>query len=145
MVRLLSCGRAKGLRFKLQRLGISCFQLRIGVHCFCLHWEMKGHWSRVNLVKCAALLKELHTTTAFISQLKKKVYFNPYIYAKATNNPNKLKNQCQLFCHVTGVFHWKIFATIFFCFIAHVAGEWHWSVNMLGYDWNNVKTTRPEL
>ena len=25
--------------------------IRIDVHFFLLHWEMKGHWSRVNLVK----------------------------------------------------------------------------------------------
>ena len=30
---------------------------------FCFHWEMKGHWSRVNLVKCKALLKDLHATS----------------------------------------------------------------------------------
>ena len=30
---------------------------------FCLHWEIKGHWSRVNLVKREALLKDLHTTS----------------------------------------------------------------------------------
>ena len=35
---------------------MSCFlcflyQLRIEVHFFSLHWEMKGHWSRVNLLK----------------------------------------------------------------------------------------------
>ena len=43
------------------------FLLRIEVH-FCLHWEMKGHWSRVNLVK-------------------REVYFDPCSYAKAKNNP----------------------------------------------------------
>ena len=36
----------------------------------------------------------------------KKVYFNPYIYAKVTNNK------------VTVFFHWKIFAAVFLCFIA---------------------------
>ena len=35
-----------------------------------------------------------------------------------------------IFCHVTGVFHWKIFATVFLCFIA---GKWHRSVNMIHY------------
>ena len=31
---------------------------------FCLHWEMKGHWSRqVKLVKQEALLKDLHATS----------------------------------------------------------------------------------
>ena len=78
--------------------------LRIEVHFFCLHREMKGHWSCVNLVKC--------------NVNKKKVYFNPYIYAEVTNNPKSRKNQCQFFGHVTGVFHWKIFATVFLCFIA---------------------------
>ena len=50
---------------------------------------------------------------------RKKVHFNPYIYAKVTNNPLKWKkNQCQYFDHVTGVFHWKILAMVFLCFIA---------------------------
>ena len=33
-------------------------------------------------------------------------------------NPKKSKNQYQFLRHVTGVFHWKIYATIFLCFIA---------------------------
>ena len=37
--------------------------LRIEVHFFRLHWEMKGHWSCVNLVKREALLKDLHVTS----------------------------------------------------------------------------------
>ena len=37
--------------------------LRIEVAFFFgLHWEMKGHGSRVNIVKCKTLLKDLHTT-----------------------------------------------------------------------------------
>ena len=55
--------------------------LRIEVHFFCLHWEMKGHWSRVNLVKREALLKDLHATSVLsFPNANKKVYFNPYIY-----------------------------------------------------------------
>ena len=67
--------------------------LRIEVHFFCLYWEMKGHWSCVNLVKREALLKDLHTTIvlSFPNANKKKVYFNPHIYAKATNNPWKVE------------------------------------------------------
>ena len=38
------------------------------------------------------------------------------------------KNQCQFFSHVTGVFHWKIYATVFLYFIA---GEWQRSVNYI--------------
>ena len=56
--------------------------------CFCLHFEMKGLGSRVNLVKHEAFLKDLHATCVLsYSNVKKKeeVYFVPYIYAKATN------------------------------------------------------------
>ena len=72
---------------------------------------MKGHRSRVNLVMCEA----------------KQVYFNPYVYAKATINPKKVEKINVIFSHVTGVFHWNIFATVFLCFIA---GECHGSVNI---------------
>ena len=37
--------------------------LRIEVHFFCLHGEMKGHWSRENILKHKALLKYLHATS----------------------------------------------------------------------------------
>ena len=52
---------------------------------------MKEHWSRVNLVKRAAASQRFtRDYCPFISQCKqKKVYFNPYIYAEATNNPQK--------------------------------------------------------
>ena len=40
----------------------------------------------------------------------------------------KRKNQCQFFRHVTSVFYWKIFATVFICFIA---GECHGRVNIV--------------
>ena len=64
-------------------------QLRIEKNFFCLNWEMKGRWSSVNHVKCEALLNDLHATSvlSFPNANKKKVYFNPYIYVKATNNP----------------------------------------------------------
>ena len=43
---------------------------------------------RVNLVKREALLKDLHATSDLLfPNANKKVYFNPNIYAKATNNP----------------------------------------------------------
>ena len=75
-----------------------------------------------------------HDPCPFISQCKtKKLYFNPYIYAKATNNPEKVKkNQCQFLCRMTSVFHWKIFATVFLCFIA---GKCQGSVNIA--TWND--------
>ena len=42
---------------------------------------MKGHWSRVNLVKREELLKDLHATSVLsFPNANKKVYFNPYIY-----------------------------------------------------------------
>ena len=37
--------------------------LRIEVHFFRLHWEIKGHWSCVNFVKREAFLKDLHATS----------------------------------------------------------------------------------
>ena len=49
---------------------------------------MKGHWSRVNLEKREALLKDLHATSVLsFPNANKKVYFNPYIYEKVANNP----------------------------------------------------------
>ena len=56
-----------------------------------------------------------------------KMYFNPYISVKMTNNPLKPKKSMSILGHMTGVFHFKIYATVFLCFIA---GEWHWSVNI---------------
>ena len=48
--------------------------LRIEVHFFCLHWEMKGHWSGVNL---EALLKTLHATSVLSFLNAKKVFSYP--------------------------------------------------------------------
>ena len=51
--------------------------IRIELHFFRLHWEMERHWSRVNLVKREALLKDLHATSVFHFPMQtKKVYFN---------------------------------------------------------------------
>ena len=67
-----------------EQVDLYCIQLRIEVHFFWLHWEMNGHWSRVNLVKREALLKNLNATSVLsFPPANKKVYFNPYIYAKA--------------------------------------------------------------
>ena len=89
---------------------------------------MKGHWSRVNLVKLEALLEDLYATSLLpFPNANKKVYFNPYIYAKAMKIPKSRKNQCHFFRHVTCVFHWKIFATFILCFIA---GECHEGLNI---------------
>ena len=66
----------------------SYFQLRIEVHFFCLHREMKGHWSRVNLVEARSTSQRFtRNLCPFISTCKQKVYFNHFIYAKAANNP----------------------------------------------------------
>ena len=71
------------------------FQFRIEIHFFRLHWEMKGQWSRINLVKCEALFKDLHATfkdlhatsiPSFPMQMKKCVLQSLY-YAKAMKNP----------------------------------------------------------
>ena len=62
--------------------------LRIEVHFFRLYWEMKGHWSRENLVKREALLKGLHATSVLpFPNANKKVYFNPYINANVMKTP----------------------------------------------------------
>ena len=91
--------------------GTICFQfLRIEVH---FSWNAS---QRFTCDQCC-----------FISQCRqKKVYFNPYIYAQAMKNPKKYKNKCQFFVQCL----WKIFATVFLCFIA---GECHGSVNINYY------------
>ena len=73
--------------------------LRIEVHFFRLHWEMKGHWSSVNLVKYEALLKDFTCDRRpFISKCKRtKVYFNPYINAKAMKTPKRSKKSMSTF------------------------------------------------
>ena len=48
------------------------FHLRIEVHFFCLHLEMKGHWSRLNLAKREVLLKDLHATSVLSFPYAKK-------------------------------------------------------------------------
>ena len=50
---------------------------------------MKGHWSSVNLVNREASPPMQLVSFHFLMQTK--VYFNPYIYAKATNNPQMSK------------------------------------------------------
>ena len=68
--------KAKAYTPFIQRLGYRIsICLRIEVHFILLHWEMKGHWSCVNLVK--------HE----VPNANEKVYFNLYIYAKAMKNP----------------------------------------------------------
>ena len=49
-----TCHVNKKLTWIFLLLGVICrfsINIRIEVHLFCLHWEMKGHWSRVNLVE----------------------------------------------------------------------------------------------
>ena len=43
---------------------------------FCLHWEIKGHMSRLNIFQREALLKDLHNVLQLL-----------YTYAKETYNP----------------------------------------------------------
>ena len=64
-------GHVTNIFFRL--LGVICrfiIKIRIEVHFFSLHWEMKGHWSRVNLVKRFARLTP--DQCPFISQCKEK-------------------------------------------------------------------------
>ena len=50
--------------------------LRIEVHFFCLHWEIKGHWLSVNVVKGEALFKDLRATSVLsFPNANKKLYF----------------------------------------------------------------------
>ena len=95
---------------------------------FRLHWEMKGHWSRVNPVKREALLKDLHTTSvlSFPNANEKQLYFNPYIYSQVMKNPQKVEKKNVNFSVTWQVSFIGKFATVFLCFIA---GECHWSVN----------------
>ena len=55
--------------------------LRIEVQFLRLHWEMKGHWSRVNLVKRETLLKDLHPTSirSFPNANEKRVLQSLYL------------------------------------------------------------------
>ena len=89
-----------------------CFSIE--VHFFRMHWEMKGQWSRVNLV--------LHATSVLLFPITREQKCTNYILIFMLNGHKthkKLKkNQCNFFRHVTSVFHRKIFATIFLSFIA---------------------------
>ena len=53
--------------------------IRIEVHFLILHWEMKGHWSRVNLKEELRASQDLHMTSvlSFPNANKKKINFNP--------------------------------------------------------------------
>ena len=81
-------------------------QLRIDVHFFCLHWEMTGHWSSVNLVMRKALLRDLHTNSVL-------------------SFPNANEQMCtsilifMLKSHVTSVFHCKIFVSFLMLRCSH--------------------------
>ena len=103
------------------------FQLGIEVHFFvCIVKE--GHWSRVNLMKREELLKDLHATRvlSFPNENEKKVYFNPYISAKAIKNPSNVeklaifpsRDQC------------LSLENICYSFLMLIAGECQWSVNI---------------
>ena len=102
----------------------------IEVHFFRLHWEMKGHWLSVNFVKREALLKDLHTTSvlSFPNANDQKCTSILICMLKRLKTLKSRNNQFQFFRHVTVVYHWKIFATVFLCFIA---GECHGNVNIL--------------
>ena len=55
--------------------------LSIEVHFICLHLEMKGHLSCVNLVKRKALLKDLYATSvlSFLNAKKNSVLQSLYL------------------------------------------------------------------
>ena len=81
-LRHINVGYQRTHSFRTQLFTFNYFVLRIEVHFFCLHWEMKGHWSRVNLVKREALLKDLHGTSvlSFPNANKKSVFQSLYLY-----------------------------------------------------------------
>ena len=68
--------------------------------------------------QCFTLLKDLRATNvlSFPNANKKKCTSILKFLLKRQITPESWRNQCQFFGHVTGVFHWKIFATVFLCF-----------------------------
>ena len=90
---------------------------------------MKGHWSRVNLVKRFALLKDLHATSvlSFPNAKKKLCTSILLIMLKPQITPKKSKKSMSIFGHMTGVFHWEIFATVSYA----SSHKCHGSVNIL--------------
>ena len=99
--------------------------LRIKVHFFVCIWEMKGHWSRVNLL---ALLKYLTATSvlSFPKCKQKKCTSILISMQKRWKTPKKSKKSMSIFPS-RDQWHWKIFATVFLCFIA---SECHRSLNI---------------
>ena len=86
---------------------------------------MKGHWSRVYLVKREVLLEDLHATNVlpFPNANEKKSVLQSLYLCESNENPLKSRKKSM------SIFpsHWKIFATVFLCFIA---GEYHASINI---------------
>ena len=72
-------------------------QLRTEVNFCRLHWEMKGHWSRVNFVKCEAILNDLHATSVLsFSNANEQKCTSILIFMLKRRKPHKSrKNQCQ--------------------------------------------------
>ena len=52
---------------------------------------------------------------------------------KPKKNPEKSKKSMSVFSHVTGVFHWKIFATVFLSFIADGGQYMYLQINGLSF------------
>ena len=51
-------------------------------------WNAKRHLPRVNLWEALHASQDLHVTSVFsFPNANNKMYFNPYIYAKAMKNP----------------------------------------------------------
>ena len=99
----------------------------------------RGFESQPNRLLCwFYFIKRLkYTFFVFIRFALHKIYTWPVFFhflmqtkKSVLQSSQKSKKINVKFGHVTGVFHWKIFATIFLCF---VADEWHWSVNI--YYW----------
>ena len=67
----------------------SSINLRIEVHTFfCLHWKMKGHWSRVNLLEALRASQDLHVTSVLLFPNANKnvyMYFNPLYFPMQKN------------------------------------------------------------
>ena len=80
--------------------------LRIKYTFFRLHWEMKGHWSLVNLAMRFLKIYARQISFHFPMQQKKGTSILIFML-KRWKTPKKSKNQCHFFRHVTSVFHWK--------------------------------------
>ena len=94
--------------------------LRIEVHSFCLHWEMKEHGSCVNLGKRFSKIYMRSVSFHFSMQTKKCTSILIFILKQQIIH-KKSKNQCQFFRHMIIGIHWKIFAQFSYASLQAIA------------------------